>query len=54
MYIVLKRRSLPGHLPHTEEEEMHKPFQLENMKGRDHLIDLVVDGRSILKWTLEK
>jgi len=29
-------------------------FWLENLKGRDHLEDLGVDGNIILKWTLGK
>jgi hypothetical protein len=27
---------------------------LENLRERDHLGDLTVDGRSILKWIIEK
>jgi hypothetical protein len=29
---------------------MHTIFWLENMKGRDHLDDLGVDGKIKLKW----
>jgi hypothetical protein len=29
-------------------------FWLENLKGRDHLEDLCVDGRIILEWILGK
>jgi hypothetical protein len=29
-------------------------FVLENLKGRDHPVDLGVDGRIILKWILEE
>jgi hypothetical protein len=31
---------------------MHKIFWLEDMKRRDHLKDLGVDGRIILEWIL--
>jgi hypothetical protein len=33
---------------------MHTKFQKENLKGRDHLIELGVDGRVILKRILNK
>jgi hypothetical protein len=33
---------------------MHKIFWLENLKGRNHLEDLGVDGRIILGWILGK
>jgi hypothetical protein len=33
---------------------MHTIFGLESLKGRDHLGDLDVDGRIILKLILEK
>jgi hypothetical protein len=33
---------------------MYIKFWLENFKGRDHLENLGVDGRTILKWNLEK
>jgi hypothetical protein len=33
---------------------MHTVFQLENLKGRDHLEDLDVDERIILGRILEK
>jgi hypothetical protein len=29
---------------------MHTIFWLENLKGRDHLEDLGVDGKIILQW----
>jgi len=31
---------------------MHTVFQSENLKGRDQLEDLGVDGRILLEWTL--
>jgi len=34
--------------------EMHTEFWLEDLKGRDHLRDLSVDGRIILEWILGK
>jgi hypothetical protein len=34
------------------EMRMHKSFQSGKLKGRDHLEDLDVDGRIILKWVL--
>jgi hypothetical protein len=35
-----------------EEIENYTKFWLENLKGRDYLGDLSVDGRVILKWIL--
>jgi hypothetical protein len=32
---------------------MHPQFWLENLKGRDHLKDLDVNGRVVFKWILE-
>jgi hypothetical protein len=36
--------------------EMRNAFKIlvDNLKGRDHLEDLAVDGRIILKWILNK
>jgi len=31
---------------------MHTVFQSGNLKGRDHLEDIHIDGRIILKWFL--
>jgi hypothetical protein len=31
---------------------MHIMFLLEGLKGKDHLEDLDVDGKAILKWIL--
>jgi hypothetical protein len=33
---------------------MHTELQPENVRGKDHLGDLCVDGRIILKWMLKK
>jgi hypothetical protein len=32
---------------------MHTVFQLENLKGKDHLEDLSIGRRIILEWILE-
>jgi hypothetical protein len=34
--------------------EVYTTVQSENLKGRDHLADLEVCGRILLKWTLKK
>jgi hypothetical protein len=33
---------------------MHTEFWLENLEGRNHLGDLSIDERIILKWILKK
>jgi hypothetical protein len=33
---------------------MHTEFWLGNVKGRDHLVDLAIDGKIILQWILGK
>jgi hypothetical protein len=33
---------------------MHTIFWFENLKGRDHLEDLGMDGKIILEWILGK
>jgi len=38
----------------TDMTEMHTKFCSENLKGRDHLEDLGVDGRIISEWILGK
>jgi hypothetical protein len=32
---------------------MQTVFWLQNLKGRDHLKDLGIDGKTILEWILE-
>jgi hypothetical protein len=44
---------LVGHVV-WEDTEMHAGFWCGNLKDRDHVDDLVVDGRMILKWILKK
>jgi hypothetical protein len=39
---------------HRGHENMDTQFCSENLKGRDNLEDLVVDGRTTLKWNLKK
>jgi hypothetical protein len=34
--------------------EVHSELWLENLKGRDHLENLIIDGRIILEWLLKK
>jgi hypothetical protein len=33
---------------------MHTKSYVKNLKGRDHMGDLDIDGSVILKWTLKK
>jgi hypothetical protein len=43
------------HVAHTKErQEMHTEFSLECLKGRNHLEDLSIGERIILKWILGK
>jgi hypothetical protein len=37
---------------HGRDEKCIQDCGLENMKGRDHLEDLGIDGKIILKWIL--
>lgn len=34
--------------------EVNTKYYLVNPKGRDHLLDLAIDERIILKWALNK
>jgi hypothetical protein len=46
--------SWAGHVTYTEEMRNTTKFWSEDLKGEDHLKDLVVGERVILKWILEK
>jgi hypothetical protein len=43
-----------GHVAHMGREGMRAEFWLGNTKERDHLVDLDVEGRIILKWSVKK
>jgi hypothetical protein len=43
-----------SHSGHGREEGFTQVFWRESLKKRDHLEDLVADGRIVLKWILEK
>jgi len=42
------------HIALVDRSEMYIVFWLENLKGRDQLEDLAVDGRIILEWIVGK
>ena len=50
--LVMKSRKMRwvGHLAHIGRGEVHTGFWCGNLKERDHLKDLDLDGRIILKW----
>jgi hypothetical protein len=54
MVIKLRRLHWAGHVARREKLEIRTQFWSENLKGRDHLEDVGVDGRIILKWILRK
>jgi hypothetical protein len=41
-------------MPYDFHIEVHTGFCLGNPRERDHLKDLVIDGRIILKWIFKK
>jgi hypothetical protein len=49
----MSRMRLVGYVARMNEMRNAK-FWSENLKGRDHSKDLVVDGRIILEWILGK
>jgi len=38
----------------SEIGELHTGFWWGNLRGKDHLEDISIDGRIILKWTFKK
>jgi len=51
--VIKSRRMRTGHVACMEEMiNIYITFWLENLKGRDHLEDLGVDGNVILEWIL--
>jgi hypothetical protein len=38
---------------HAQIRKMHGVFWLENLKETDHMEDLAVDGRTVIKWILK-
>jgi len=43
-----------GHVAHMGRKGMRAEFWLGNITERDHLVDLGVEGRIILKWSVKK
>jgi hypothetical protein len=43
-----------GHVAHMGRKGMRAEIWLGNIKERDHLVDLGVEGRIILKWGVKK
>jgi hypothetical protein len=48
MVIKSRRKGGVGYVAHVGRREVHTIFWLENLKGREHLEDLSIDGRIIL------
>jgi hypothetical protein len=49
-----RRMKLVEHKAHMGEVRNYTKFLLEHLKGRVHLEDLGIDGRTLLKWILRK
>jgi hypothetical protein len=49
-----RRMRWEGHVVHMGEMKNEYKILVENLNARDHLEDIGVDGRIILKWILEK
>jgi hypothetical protein len=43
-----------GHVARTGRGEVHTGFWWGKLRERDHLKDVVVDGKIILKWIFKK
>jgi hypothetical protein len=52
--IKTRRMRLAGHVARTETGEVHEVFWWGDLRERDHLEDLGVDGRIILIWVFNK
>jgi hypothetical protein len=49
-----RRMRWTGHVAHMRRRELYTAFWLENLKGRDRLENLAIDGRIILERILKK
>jgi hypothetical protein len=52
--IKSRRMRWAGHVACMETGEVHTGFWWRDLRERDHLEDLGVDGRIILKWIFKK
>jgi hypothetical protein len=50
----MKKNEKGGRLTHTGGGELHTKFWWDNLGERNHLEDLSVEGRMILKWIFKK